>query len=322
MKNIIKITAILSILFHIFIACENQQFESNILNKLESTENCFLEAKDSISITPFYLTPTEKAMEWWKTKDGTLSPVYEISVYMSSHPQGTGPDTCVSYYSMAWSSSIDRYNWHKYNRMQIQYRRANRITYQPWYNLGDEGPGNYNYGMVTVTDQGYTDLNAAHLPYGNIQVRYRLVHNDFPGTIDTNKDENNWYDRSLVTEWNIHDIDRIKVKDNKYGFDAPFDTISYDRKLIFYISVTKYQTQRISYSILIDLDGYEKSISEQRDGEYIATLPKMKKKGKYLITAIARTNNKEYTSSRSGIYDEPDTKIFIGFTNSDFNNFN
>lgn len=318
-----RITAILLALCYAFIACENQQLENNALNELNLLETSIAEVQDSVSAVPLYLNQKEMAMEWWKTKNGTLSPVYEISVYMSSHPQGTGPDTCMSYYSMAWSSPIDRYHWHLYNRMQVQYRRVSR-TYQPWYNIGDEGPGDYDYGMIKLKDhRECIDLNAAHLPYGDIQVRYRLVHNDFPGTINTNKDENNWYDRSLATEWNIRDIDySIKIKNNQYGFDGPCDTTSYDRKLIFHISVTRYQTRQISYSIIIDLDGYEKSISKNSNGEYIATLPKMKKKGRYYIKAIARTNNKEYTSSRSGTYDESYTRINEGFTDSDFNYFN
>ena len=167
--------------------------ESNALISSDVATDSTMLGKDntisnSTSATNAFFTKQEyeEGMDWWKDREGALPALYEYQVSCRDFPSGHGPDTCIYYMTIIWTCypPITEANWMDYQYMQVQHRLISGTTAFPWRYLGEGGPGNYNYGIVKVNGfQDPMDLNATHLPT-RVQLRYRLLHKDFPGKAD------------------------------------------------------------------------------------------------------------------------------------------
>ena len=183
--------------------------ESNTLISSDVATDSTMLGKDntisnSTSATNTFFTKQEyeEGMDWWKDREGALPALYEYQVSCRDFPSGHGPDTCIYYMTIIWTCypPITEANWMDYQYMQVQHRLISGTTAFPWRYLGEGGLGNYNYGIVKVNGfQDPMDLNATHLPT-RVQLRYRLLHKDFPGKADKSiNDKEKWYNKNLAT---------------------------------------------------------------------------------------------------------------------------
>ena len=274
---------------------------------------------NSTSATNAFFTKQEyeEGMDWWKDREGALPALYEYQVSCRDFPSGHGPDTCVYYMTIIWTCypPITEANWMDYQYMQVQHRLISGTTAFPWRYLGEGGPGNYNYGIVKVNGfQDPMDLNATHLPT-RVQLRYRLLHKDFPGKADKSiDDKEKWYDKNLATGWYYKDYNQ-PTYNNPYGYNSQdFNNME---SLKFIINDPKCGS---SFSVRVLVDGYL-VFPQLVGGRYEVTVPKFRKTGEYLITAEYAGNVSEEfkTAVRHGIYQEYTSKeIYIMFSCNEF----
>jgi len=158
------------------------------------------------------------------------------------------------------------------------------------------------------------DLNATHLPT-SVQLRYRLLHKDFPGKADKSiDDKEKWYDKNLATGWYYKDYNQ-PTYNNPYGYNSQdFNNME---SLKFIINDPKCGS---FFSVRVLVDGYL-VFPQLVGGRYEVTVPKFRKIGEYLITAEYAGNVSEgfKTAVRHGIYQEYTSKeIHIMFSCSEF----
>lgn len=273
------------------------------------TDTSFLN-KDSMitslmAMSNLSLSEYEEAMDWWKDREGALPAVYEYDVSFRNFPSGHGPDTCIYYATITWNCypPISEGNWTDYQYMQVQYRPGYMSgVSDPWYYLGEGGPGVYNYGIVKVNGfQDPLDLNATHLPT-SVQLRYRLLHKSFPGKADKSLyDKEQWYDKNLATAW-YYKYYNQRTYNNPYGYDVK--DLEELESLKFIISApmdcgTSFQ------SISVNIDGYV-VYPKLVGGRYEVTVPKFRKRGVYLVTAeyATRPGDELKIAHSQGIYEE------------------
>lgn len=298
--------------------------ESNTLISSDVATDSTMLGKDntisnSTSATNAFFTKQEyeEGMDWWKDREGALPALYEYQVSCRDFPSGHGPDTCIYYMTIIWTCypPITEANWMDYQYMQVQHRLISGTTAFPWRYLGEGGPGNYNYGIVKVNGfQDPMDLNATHLPT-RVQLRYRLLHKDFPGKADKSiDDKEKWYNKNLATGWHYKDYNQ-PTYNNPYGYNSQdFNNME---SLKFIINDPKCGS---SFSVRVLVDGYL-VFSQLVGGRYEVTVPKFRKTGEYLITAEYAGNVSEEfkTAVRHGIYQEYTSKeIYIMFSCNEF----
>ncbi|MEI3444624.1 MAG: hypothetical protein V8R04_10740 [Bacteroides thetaiotaomicron] len=158
------------------------------------------------------------------------------------------------------------------------------------------------------------DLNATHLPT-RVQLRYRLLHKDFPGKADKSiNDKEKWYNKNLATGWHYKDYNQ-PTYNNPYGYNSQdFNNME---SLKFIINDPKCGS---SFSVRVLVDGYL-VFPQLVGGRYEVTVPKFRKTGEYLITAEYAGNVSEEfkTAVRHGIYQEYTSKeIYIMFSCNEF----
>lgn len=278
----------------------------NIISNSMQTSNIFFTKQEY-----------EEGMNWWKDREGALPALYEYQVSCRDFPSGHGPDTCVYYMTIIWTCypPITEGNWRDYQNMQVQYRLASGTTIFPWRYLGEGGPGSYNYGIVKVNGfQDPMDLNATHLPT-QVQLRYRLLHKDFPGKADKSiDDKEKWYDKNLATGW-YYKYYNQPTYNNPYGYDL--QDFSNMESLKFIISDPRCGS---SFSVRVLVDGYL-VFPKLVGGRYEVTVPKFRKNGEYLITAdyAGSVSDGFKSATRNGIYGEyTNNEIYIMFSCNEF----
>lgn len=320
----------------LFTACESTIFSENELaiaekqlqDKLQAlqmkeyTSDDLLLIKDSVMLSTnsspdIFLTEQEikEGMEWWKNRSGTLPALYEYSVNVQDFPVNECPDLYEHYINITWNCypPITQSIWQDYSRMQVFFR----VTYDPfdsWYYWGeDRFPGDYNYGIVSINRfQEQLSLNAEHFPYGNIQIKYRLLHKNFPGKADKTdeKNEDTWYDKSLATAWYYDQYHNQPSYYNMYGFG--FSDLEDYGSIKFIISCGV----PIRY-MSITMDNAVTYYPKRINGEYTITIPKNKEQGSFVISVTPVVGS---TVFRSDSYDNitPNERHY-SFTENDFN---
>ena len=271
-----------------------------------------------ISVPDYWLTTEEikKGMEWWKNRDGNLPGLYEYQVAFRDFPSGSAPDTCIYYMDIQWNCNypISSSNWQEYDRMQIQYRRASGggTVFGDWKYLGEDAPGEYSYGIVKVN--GYEDpmdINATHLPAGPIQVRYRLLHKNFPGKANENADDiEKKYDKDLATDWQAPYYN-YRTYNNPYGFDSE----NLEQLESFKLIITCSSGLSLSY-IWVIVDGCYEAYPKLVAGRYEVVIPKFRTSGYYQV--IAEASDKERVAKRFDVYDVTTNESYIQFSPSEF----
>lgn len=333
-----------SLLSVLFVACDGLQTVSEA--ELEEMEELSLKMAKSMlvetdslvvdslsmalnSMPDIVLTEQEieEGMEWWKNRDGNLPGLYEYQVAFRDFPSGSAPDTCFYYMDIQWNCNypISNSNWQEYDRMQIQYRRAfgSGTVSGDWKYLGEDAPGEYSYGIVKVNGyQDPMDINATHLPAGPIQVRYRLLHKNFPGKANENADDiEKKYDKDLATDWQAPYYN-YRTYNNPYGFDA--DNLDQLESLTFRITVPYELITTRTFSITINVDDYIVYGSLDGEATYEVTMPKFRKSGHYIIEVVCEGEEWEQSgfAFRQGYYEEyTSDELYFIFGLSEFTDY-
>lgn len=261
-----------------------------------------------MSQTDYSPVEFEEAMKWWKNREGTLTALNEYEVVFRNYPSGQGPDDYVYYATIIWNCypPIIEGTWQMYDRMQVQYRSSSSDEWL-YYDEAD-------YGIVKVYGyQDPVDLNAARLPT-SVQLRYRLLHDDFPGKANPD-DMVNRYDKSLATAWN-YPYYYQPTYSNPYGCDVK--DIDQLETLFFTISLSELDGLT---SLVMSIDGHA-FYPKLGVGRYELKTVKLRKNGNYTVMAEVERNNEHLIGYIHGIYAEYWTKeINLSFTESHFHVF-
>lgn len=192
-----------------------------------------LDAKDTVSHIKeiSYEIITNPALEWWYDQEGALGAPYIYFIYTTTEPLAyCAIDTCRNYLSIMWNGGYPYsggYYALEYRRMQIQYKESGYG--KPWlYPKFESEESDIYYGSFIVRHKKYgicnrqcldayqdhpMDFSSVCFPAGPIDIRIRILHDDFPGP-NIGDAQYPDYNRELATEWDYF----YNSVDNTYGF--------------------------------------------------------------------------------------------------------
>ncbi|SHF23777.1 hypothetical protein SAMN05444349_1148 [Bacteroides faecichinchillae] len=252
--------------------------------------------------------------ECWDGKNQLPAP-YEYQTSYWDHPYSSDVvDTCQYYFSFVYSWGT-AYDLQYYDRLQLQYRFApdkyedyhdmERIPESEWHNIGEKYPKELYPGGIIKRKDSRCELNidAHHLPKAKLNIRYRLLHCQYPGVWPSDT----IYNKILFTEWRTVFLG-YNVVDNIYGYTST-------GYLYFHVNFPT-DGREYTYSVFVDSE----QLMNKENGVY--TCKKNRKQGRYEISAMMHAVigvNSIYKSGRiEGTYNENSSDIYVNFTPEHF----
>jgi len=189
---------------------KEQKEEKKELKSIVYTDNYILDTNQGLYIAP--------GIEWWHNREGTFG-CYLYDVYYLDTPYSPySPNNYFHYINIIWNG-YPPYNYSNFRdyRMQVQYRIGNYDWITPGNVANVEGVPYRTYGIYNILGhEAALDLNSTDFAYGNLEIRIRMVHKDFPGpnigTITEPK-----YNANLVSKWAYCN----RIVNNIYGSGSP-----------------------------------------------------------------------------------------------------
>ncbi len=253
--------------------------------------------------------------EWWDGENQLEGPYNYQSNYQDYPYSSNTVDTCDYYYSFVYSWG-NSYALQYYDRLQFQYRLApdryedyHTVEEAPdseWHNIGEVYPKErYEGGVIKRTGNVCeVDIDAHHFPKAKLNIRYRLLHTQYPYELEK-------YYNVLCTKWTTLMVGYNAVY-NTNGFTTP-------DSLYFHVNLP-IDGGFYSYSVVVDSEPVQTIVGGLRVCE------KTKKEGRFEITALMHKMPVIddvvvgiYRSARiEGTYNENSRDIYATFTPKDF----